>query len=284
MPMPIALIFALVLAAAPASAVAPAPEATATPSPQRVLAIIRSVFRSHRPPPPFITYTLIRAQKDDHGFPDFVNSYTYHIWSRSLDRAALARRVFRDTYRGDLEFQRPSFNEPWDPGPPTADLFEPAPARPHTVDNFVPTPEPAQTPLRVIGEIGISGEFDYTVKTLVEEGDVVHLSVIPVRDPDRNRLREIYADRKTYELRKLVATDKLFIDRGPVYGVTFTITIGTLEGHPIVTDIHGVVGDNYSGDGQEVDYKFRDIKFPAALPDWYFDKRAYGQHKSEAPL
>jgi hypothetical protein len=251
--MPHALILALMFAAAPASAAAPAPEPTATPSPQRVLAIIRSVFRSHRPPPPFITYTLTRTQKDDHGFPDFVNSYTYHVWCRSLDRAALGRRVFRDTYRGSLEFLRPAFNEPWDPGPPTADLFEPAPAKPHTID-FVPTPEPAQTPLRVIGEVGIVGEFDYTVKALAVEDDLVHLSVVPVRDPDRNRLREIYADKKTYELRKLVATDKLFIQQGPVYGVTFTVTIGVLEGHPVVTDLHGEVGDNYSGDGQKVDF------------------------------
>jgi len=283
MPMPFALMFALMLAAAPATTVAPGPEPTATPTPQKVLGIIRAVFRSHRPPPPFITYTLIRSQKDDHGFPDFVNSYTYHIWARSLDRAALGRKVFRDTYRGDLEFLRPSFNEPWDPGPPTADLFEPAPAKPHTID-FVPTPEPVQTPLRVIGEIGIVGEFDYTVTALVEEGDLVHVSVTPVRDPDRNRLREIYADKKTYELRKLVATDKLFISRDEVYGVLFTVTISTLDGHPIVTDLHGVVGDNYSGDGKEVDYKYRDIKFPSALPDWYFDKRSYAQHKAEAPL
>jgi hypothetical protein len=50
-----------------------------------------------------------------------------------------------------------------------------------------------------------------------------------------------------------------------------------------VTDIHGVVGDGYSGDGSTVDYSFRDITFPAMLPDWYFDARTYAAHQSDAP-
>ncbi len=85
--------------------------------------MIRSAFRAHRPPPPYVTYTLERVQKIEQGYPDYVNSYTYHLWCRSADRACLARKVFRDTYRGDPEFQRPAFNEDRDPGPPTADLF-----------------------------------------------------------------------------------------------------------------------------------------------------------------
>ena len=48
--------------------------------------------------------------------------------------------------------------------------------------------------------------------------------------------------------------------------------------------IHGVIGDGYVGDGQTVDFTFRDIKFPATLPDWYFDPRQYGQHLTQMPL
>ena len=29
------------------------------------------------------------------------------------------------------------------------------------------------------------------------------------------------------------------------------------------------VGDGYNDDGREVDFYFRDISFPATLPDWY---------------
>ncbi|MFZ1126196.1 MAG: hypothetical protein WAN59_13745 [Candidatus Baltobacteraceae bacterium] len=273
---PAFLLGALVSAAPVAS---PAPALT----PQRILGSIRATFRSHRPPPPYVTYTLIRAQLTDQGFPDYVESYTYHIWCRTSDRAALARKVFRDTARGPLEFQRPAFNEPRDPGPPTADLFEPAPLHPHPIE-FVPTPEPAETTLPTIATVTSIGEFDYRVTAMDAEGPLLHLQIEPTRDPERNRLRELWVDKRSYELRKLVATDKLFVEHDRVYGVTFTIVLGSLQGYPIVTDIHGEVGDNYSGDGENVDFHFRDVAFPPSLPAWYFDPHAYGAHENDAPL
>jgi len=268
-------------AAVPAQA-APVPiGGEPSPTPQRVLGLIRAQFRSHRPPPPFETYTLVRSQKATNGFPDLAESYTVHIWVRNSDRAALTRYVYRDDYRGPLTFDRPAFNEARDPGPPTADVFEPAPARPHPVSDAY-TPEPNYTPLPVIGGVKAIVESDYHVDSLEVEGDQVHLHITPIRDIERNRLREIFADRKTLEIRKLIATDKLFVEQGAVYPVIFTITMGVVQGHPVVTDLHGVVGGGYNGDGQEVDYKFTDIAFPKALPDWYFNPRTYAQHANDA--
>ncbi len=275
---------ASVLLAAALATPAAAPAAEPTPSPQRVLGLIRSQFRSHRPPPPYETYTLVRAQKATNGYPDPSGSYTVHVWVRNADRAALTRFVYRDEFRGDLTFDRPAFNEDRDPGPPTADVFEPAPARPHPVSE-VPTPEPRYTPLPVIGSVRALIESDYRVDSLRTEGDQVHLMIYPIRDVERNRLREIYADAKTLELRKLVATDKLFVNRGKdgVFPVVFTITMGNVQGYPVVTSFHGVVGGGYHDDGQEVDYRFTDITFPASLPAWYFDARSYAAHKNDAP-
>ncbi|MGC2244447.1 MAG: hypothetical protein WBA06_12550, partial [Candidatus Aquilonibacter sp.] len=76
-------------AAAPAVATAPTP----LPSPDDLLAAIRDKFRTHRPPPPFETYTIVRKQETNYGYPDYVNSYTDHVWYRSLDHAALRRRI-----------------------------------------------------------------------------------------------------------------------------------------------------------------------------------------------
>jgi hypothetical protein len=229
-------------------------------------------------------YTIERKELTEQGYPDYVDSYKEHIWLRSSDRAALARRVYRSINRGDPMFERPAFNEDRDPGPPTADVFEPAPAHSHPI-SFVPTPEPSDTGLKVIGVVQSVGEFDYRVKSVDTIGDQLHLIVEPTRDPDRNRLREIWCDKKTLELRKIVATDKLFIlGTSDVYGVTFTITMGNLAGVPVVTAIHGVVGDGYQGDGSVVDYTFTDISFPATLPDWYFDPRTYASHMQELPL
>jgi hypothetical protein len=274
------------LVATPAPVAAPSPSATPL-TPERIIGLIRSAFRAHRPPPPYVTYTLERVQKTEQGYPDYVESYTYHIWCRSTDRACLARKVFRGTYRGDPEFQRPAFNEDRDPGPPTADLFEPAPIKSRPVE-FVPTPEPSQEPLRELGTVRAIGEFDYKVTSFEYVGDTVHLYVQPTRDPLRNRIREIWADAKTYELRKLSVTDRLFVSGGggptQIYGAVFVLSLAMLEGFPVVTDIHGVIGDNYAGDGKEVDFHFRDIAFPATLPEWYFDPRTYGKHMAEMPL
>ncbi len=265
----------------------PAPTATPVPlpSPDRLLYNIRRQFRSHRPPPPFVTYTLVRKQTLDDGYPDLVNSYTYHIWCRTSDRAALGRKVYRGSSRGPLEFLRPSFNEPWDPGPPTADLFEPAPAHPHTSPrDFVPTPEPTGSLPPLIASVSVMGEFDYRVTNVRSQGNLLVLDLAPRRDPDRNRLRKLYVDAKTLELQEVVATDKLFdSDRGGhFYPMLFTVTLGWLDNRPVVTHIHGTPtleqDAEYLGKDATVDYDFTDIQFPASLPAWYFDPRTYAQY------
>lgn len=226
---------------------------------------------------------LERKQLTDQGFPDYAESYKTNYWVRSVDRAALTRRVYRGINRGAMTFDRPAFNESRDPGPPTADVFEPAPAKPHPI-SFVPTPEPGAAQLPTIGTIAVTGEFDYRVVSVATEGDELHLKIEPTRDPDRNRLRELFVDRKTLELRKLVATDKLFIlGTSDVYGVTFTITMSQLAGVPVVTSIHGVVGDGYTGDGSTIDYTFTNVAFPTTLPQWYFDPKSYAEHEAQEP-
>src|SRR5947209_11283347 len=70
-------------------------------SPMQLLARVRRQFRTHRPPPPFVTYSLERKQNTEYGYPDYPNSYSYHYWCRSIDRACLKRKVFRDDTYGD---------------------------------------------------------------------------------------------------------------------------------------------------------------------------------------
>jgi hypothetical protein len=274
----LAAIFLIAAAACVASSASAAPS-----KPDELLMKIRQVFRSHRPPPPYITYTLVRQQLTEQGYVDYVDSYTYHIWCRTSDLAALGRKVFRDDARGDLEFLRPEFNQDRDPGPPTADVFERAPVHPQPVE-VAPTPEPVNVPA-VIGSVTAYGELEYHVTAVRTEGDLLHLSVTPIRSPDRNRLREIYVDKKTLELTKLIATDKLFIEPGnEIHPELFTITMTMIDGRPLVTAIRGDTTDGYTGDGHEVEYTFKDIKFPSSLPDWYFNARSYAMHTGEAPL
>jgi hypothetical protein len=280
------MFFALLLAAAIAS---PTPEPIPTLSPTQLLARIREQFRSHRPPPPYESYTLVRTQLGNDGLPDVSDNYVFHVWIRNSDRAALKRQVSGDGYEYPPVFDRPAFNEDRDPGPPTADVFEPRPLVPHPVTQAY-TPEPAGTPMPVIGRVQSFMERDYRVTRVAYEGDLVHLSLVALNDPDRNRLREIYADKNTYELTKLIASDRLFVTGAYTdeFSDQFTLTMGTVDGFPVVTRIHGVAGYDkdgleYQDDGKIVDFTFSDIRFPAALPDWYFDPQQYGGHTSEFP-
>jgi hypothetical protein len=277
-------VLALALAVHPAPAPTPAPVPTL--SPNQWLATIRNKFRSHRPPPPYIVYTESRKQQTDRGFPDYAESYTYKYWCRNVDRAALKRKVLIVPAMGYPEFERAAFNADYDPGPPTADLFEKAPAHP-VAQSVVPTPEPGESALPLIGSVAVTSEYEYRVASVTYEGHLVHLVLEPIRDPERNRLRGLWADRDSYELVRVLAHDRLFVPNGShgddVYGVIFDIKIAMLQGTPIVTDIHGIVGDNYSGDGQIVDYTFRFIQVPTTLPDWYFDAKTYGSHMNDLP-
>lgn len=284
----------------PAPAADPGPASTLPPyqslSPVRILGYVRRVYRSRRPPPTYETYTLIRKQNTNYGYPDPVDSYTKHYWVRNTDRAALVRMVYRDDTDGPPTFDRPALNQPRDPGPPTADLFEPAHPQPI---NVVPTPEPtfAAGSLKTIGSVIAIGESDYNVPKLTVEGDMLHLVLQPRRDPERNVLREIWVDKHSYVVRKIIAHDRLFAEGDGVYPVKFTYKLGYLNGYVVITHLDGVVlpieqrdrNGNvseraYDGDGQTVTYDFEDITFPESLPSWYFDPHEYGSHVADAPL
>lgn len=281
----------------PAPAADPVPGVAVPPyqsiSPVRILGIARRVFREHRPPPAFEVYTMVRTQMTNYGYPDPVGSYTTKYWVRNSDRAALTRKMFRDDYEGDLVFQRPALNEATDPGPPTADVFAPAPLHQHANPlSYVPTPEPSLEPLKTIGSVVAVGESDYDVPKMEVEGELLHLTLKPRRDPERNVLREIWIDKHSYELRKIIAHDRLFTDDQGTFPVTFTYTLGYLQGTLVITHLHGLVEPRlekdgtqtvYDGDGRTVDFDFKDISFPGSLPGWYFDPRQYAQNKEEAP-
>lgn len=270
----------------------PPPYSTLTPV--RVLGWIRRVYREHRPPPLYETYTLVRKEDTNYGYQDPTGTYTVHYWVRNSDRAALMRRVYRDDYDGDMTFDRPALNQPRDPGPPTADLFEPAHPQPVS---YVPTPEPTVQPLKTIGSVVAFGEPDYNVPKLTVEGSELHLVLQPRRDPERNVLREIWVDKNSYVLKKVIAHDRMFVEQGHTYPMKVTYMLGYLDGYVVITHIDAVVlprkeasgeeiadfGDE-TGDADSLTIDFQDITFPQALPSWYFDPHEYGQHVAEAPL
>jgi hypothetical protein len=268
------------------AAQSPAP----TPAPltgDQVFARVKTVFRSY-PRPPYVAYTVVR--RDWHnGSPDFVNSYTLKIWCRTEDRSALARRAWRGKAYGDLQHITVMFDREVDPGPPTADMFEKRlfGAVPVRRDQSMPTPgaSPAPpsdeaSPLPQIGRVGAL-DGDYRTRRLAREGELIHLWLEAKSDPERNRLDEIWVDAASFDLRRALVRDHLYLGMGgqsieDEFDVRFT---PGPSGLPLIDSIHGQT--RY---GQfETHYTFTEISFPEALPDWYFVPKQYGLHKGDAP-
>lgn len=243
---------------------------------QAVFHRIRDVYRAHAPSP-FVSYTLKREQLAADGLPDFDWSYTYRVWYRASDASALERRLFNGKL-GGLEFARVVFNEACDPGPATADPFNLPPITPQA------SPPPGSPP--VIAAVVATAKPAYDVTLAQREGGRWHLRLRPKRNPDANRLRDVWADASTLELEQVVVSDKLYTIGGPVYDQLDTMTMAPLGGHVVITHIHAranYTDDDVSGDGSDIDYTFSDISFPRSLPDWYFKPATYGGHLSEAP-
>jgi hypothetical protein len=275
------------------TAQSPAPS-TAPPTGDQIFARVKSVFRSY-PRPPYVAYTLVR--RDWHnGEPDLENSYTLKIWCRTADRSALARRVWRGKAYGDLQNITVMFDREVDPGPPTADMFEkrlfgavaarrdrpsPAPEASAVPSGVVaPPPRDQTSPLPEIGRVGAL-DGDYRARRIARDGDLIHLWLEAKSDPERNRLDEIWVDATSYDLRRVLVRDHLYLGMGGAaiddeFDVRFTPGPGGL---PLIASIRGET--RY---GQfETQYTFSDVTFPEALPEWYFAPKQYGLHKNDAP-
>jgi hypothetical protein len=114
------------------------------------------------------------------------------------------------------------------------------------------------------------------------------LKLQPVRDPERNRLRELWVDNATFEIERALAMDRLFsIQTGTSVPDKMDIAFELRDGLPLIrriTMIANVIPTlSNSARRDESDYTYDDISFPQSLPDWYFDPKTYYQRFREAP-
>ncbi len=286
----------LAAAAVALACIAQSPSAESLTGDQ-ILARAKAVFRAY-PRPPFVAYTLVRRDRHN-GAPDFENSYTLKLWCRTADRSALARKAWRGKAYGELQNLTVMFDKAVDPGPPTADMFEkrlfgasgarrdtgtlPAPAATPADTRVAETGTAAPAAPTMLPEIGRVGarDGDYRVVRTARDGELIHLWLQPKSDAERNRLDEMWVDARTYDLRRARVRDHLYFgitgqSIEEEFDVRFTPGSGGL---PLITSIHG-----QSQYGQfETDYTFTDVTFPDALPEWYFEPKLYGAHRSDAP-
>jgi hypothetical protein len=243
---------------------------------EQILARAKHVFRSHVRPP-YVAYTIVRRDRHNEQ-PDFENSYTLKVWCRTADRSALARRAWKGKAYGSLQNIIVAFDGQVDPGPPTADLFERSLFAPQV--GPASTPQPDESPLPVIGNVRVSTDYDYRVTSVRRDGPAWHLSLVPRRDPDRNRLDDLWVDATTFELQRARIRDHLyFAFSGQSIPDEFDARFKLRDGLPLLAEIHGETRyEQYV-----TDYTYEDISFPTSLPEWYFQPLQYGMHKVEAP-
>ena len=244
---------------------------------EQILARAKAVFRAHVRPP-FVAYTLSRRDTHD-GAPDFENSYTLKVWCRSSDRSALTRRSWRGVAFGSIRNITVAFDGEVDPGPPTADIFERAVFAPRP-SSAPAVPKPSDSPLPVIGGVVVSIDYDYRVTASHGEGATWHLTLEPKRDPDRNRLDDLWIDQATYEVTRIRVRDHLYLGfGGQSLEDEFDVRYMLRDGLPLIASIHGQTRDGEF----ETDYTFADVGFPASLPGWYFEPQLYGLHRDDVP-
>ena len=141
-----------------------------------------------------------------------------------------------------------------------------------------PGAHPSESAEPVIGQIAVmGGDYDVTLdgKEVLDGFDVYHLSLTPRKDPQSNRLRELWVDAKTFDVRKLV-TMGIFA-RGPATTVPWTVTFIQLQGHWFIrqettTATLRSPGHLFGGstEYQGINYTFGAYEYPGLILDLEF--------------
>ena len=166
----------------------------------------------------------------------------------------------------------PPFGVPWMSATYDFDLARPP------APKIGETPNPDTEEARVMGRIEVTGG-DYDVSLLGKEKDdgvdAYHLALAPLRDPERNRLRELWVDAKTFDVRKLI-TYGIF-PKGPPASVPWTVRFIQLQGHWFIrqettTATLSTPGHLFGGstEYQNINYTFGLYEYPRLISDLEF--------------
>ena len=278
--------------AAPSSAVVfPAMQAT---DPYFILQRAREVFHAHVRPP-YITYNMRRVVWIDDQ-PDGDDGYELRIWCRTADAVALARiwNPFRKRAMYELHFLPFTLRLDTDPGPPIGDIFErPPPAPPRA-------PHPGATErLRTIAIVANKGDLDYRASYSGIEKGAYHLKLQPLRDEQRNRLRELWVDSQFEVVRAIEVNRPVqlydawspapqdVVSDGPLVPIRLDMKFATVEGIPVLQqakELTEVIPSFGTGGHRiEMEFHYDRVVFATTLPDWYFDPKTYHERFREAP-
>jgi hypothetical protein len=120
-----------------------------------------------------------------------------------------------------------------------------------------------------IGHTGVEKDR-YIVKLADTNGNVAHLLLTPLRDPTRNRLRELWVETDTGYLRQAIVEG--VGDRPPISEGRFKVTFVRVEGGTYISSIQSIdtihFGDN--DDVSDLRFTFDDLALMNTSPKYSF--------------
>jgi hypothetical protein len=147
------------------------------------------------------------------------------------------------------------------------------------------TPEPEPSGERAIATVS-AVDRAYAV-TYANDADVngrqcYHLTLVPRRDPEHYRIRDLFVDKATFVPQRYVIA--VTATAGPIKKTFFvTCDAALVAGYTLLTRaetsfvLHALFFA-YGGTGR---YAVHDVSFPPSPPDWLFDPAAFRAHKGE---
>jgi hypothetical protein len=268
-----------------AEAPAPAPSPTSDPQAEHLFAQARSVWRA-RTDVPYLRYgALVRYLHSGHVFDNWWDAY----YRNSDGAISLTPLLDIDEQHKRLSgipfsiFGIKIFDTNPDAEPIRLDEPRIAPS-----ENFgvlgrgesaapAPTPEPNPVASDDIREIRIQAAArDYRIQLAGTESmqgvDAIHLTLVPLRDPALNRLRDMWLDPVTY--RTLQLNVQGILNGKPYDGILWTVRYTLVDGRQYLQQIIADEPLHFGFDTTlpKFEFDFVDYHFPADVPKFTFDR------------
>ena len=159
--------------------------------------------------------------------------------------------------------------------------------RPAAPAPSTPNMAPDLSDLKIIANVVAVESPSYAIRlagtATAGNGDTVdHLVLTPRSDPEKHNLRELWIDEKTNRIvRAIVQGTYRPFPRDPIEKTFALENFGQVGPYWLVIHHLWTYAPPSSGLLLKLESTVETMRFPATLPDWLFDERAFREHTSE---
>lgn len=150
-----------------------------------------------------------------------------------------------------------------------------------------PNMTPDLSDLKVIANVISVGKPSYDIRLvgtdpLTKGGSAYHLSLRPLSDPQKHNLRELWINTSTFDIMRAIIEGDYRPTYNDIVQDTFVLEdFGRIGPYWLVIRHIWTYAKPFSGITYRYDATSFTMKFPASLPEWFFEGRAFAQHSGE---